>query len=71
MAPPRRARRFASRLERYTPLRRRELTPDAAAVEGEVAGGAEAGVEGSQMPAGKWGSGARKSPKVERAIWLG
>lgn len=44
MAPPRRARRFASRLERYTPLRRRELTPDAAAVEGEVAGGAEAGV---------------------------
>ena len=32
------------------------------------AGGAEVGVEGSQMPAGKWKSGAWKSPKLERAM---
>ena len=32
------------------------------------AGGAKVGVEGSQMPAGKWESGARKSPKLERCM---
>ena len=32
------------------------------------AGGAEVGVEGSQMPAGKWECGARKSPKLERGM---
>ena len=35
------------------------------------AGGAQVGVEGSQMPAGRWESGARKSPKLEVAMCHG